>query len=117
LIVALLASNHLFLKGQFSCYRVKITAFSDSKGRPQQGRFASAFKEKLFGCNLDRFGGMLMTLHKIFFGCLFLSTSIGCAKIPCYPPGHYAPEPNAPYTAEDVLKTITEWLFKHLTME
>ena len=33
---------------------------------------------------------------------LFLAAGIGCAQIPCYPPDHYAPEPNAPYTAEEV---------------
>ena len=33
---------------------------------------------------------------------LFLATSIGCANIPCYPPDYYAPEPYAPYKAEEV---------------
>ncbi len=45
-----------------------------------------------------------MQHNKIFASCfliLFLTT--GCAKkIPCYPPEHYAPEPGAPYTAEEV---------------
>jgi len=44
---------------------------------------------------------MISEKNVIFF-CLFLATSIGCAKIPCYPPDYYAPEPNAPYTAEEV---------------
>lgn len=44
---------------------------------------------------------MISGKSAIFFS-LFLATSIGCAKIPCYPPDHYAPEPNAPYTAEEV---------------
>ena len=44
-----------------------------------------------------------MTLYKIIaFGCLFLAATSGCTNIPCYPPGHYAPEPGAPYTAEAV---------------
>ena len=38
----------------------------------------------------------------VIFYCLFLAVSIACAKIPCYPPDHYTPEPNAPYTAEEV---------------
>ena len=44
-------------------------------------------------------------LHKFFFAScfLFLFLATGCAKkIPCYPPEHYAPEPGAPYTAEEV---------------
>ena len=43
--------------------------------------------------------------HKFFFAScfLFLLLATGCAKkIPCYPPEHYAPEPGAPYTAEEV---------------
>jgi len=37
----------------------------------------------------------------LFFLILFLL--IGCGKkIPCFPPEHYAPEPDAPYTVEDV---------------
>jgi len=45
-----------------------------------------------------------MQHNKIFASCfLFLFLATGCAKkIPCYPPEHYAPEPGAPYTAEDV---------------
>ena len=44
-----------------------------------------------------------MTSDKILIFCfLFLATSIGCTKIPCYPPDHYAPESDAPYTAEEV---------------
>lgn len=38
----------------------------------------------------------------VFFYCLFVVVINGCSKIPCYPPDHYAPEPNAPYTAEEV---------------
>lgn len=38
----------------------------------------------------------------VIFYCLFLAVSIACAKVPCYPPDHYAPEPDAPYTAEEV---------------
>ena len=33
---------------------------------------------------------------------LLMAASIGCTKIPCYPPEHYAPEPTAPYKAEEV---------------
>ena len=44
-----------------------------------------------------------MTSGKILIFCfLFLATSIGCSEIPCYPPDYYAPESDAPYTAEDV---------------
>jgi len=38
----------------------------------------------------------------VFFYCLFVVVINGCSKMPCYPPDHYAPEPNAPYTAEEV---------------
>ncbi|MGD9124436.1 MAG: alpha/beta hydrolase [Desulfarculaceae bacterium] len=34
--------------------------------------------------------------------CLFLVAAVGCEKVPCYPPEHYAPEPGAPYKAEEV---------------
>jgi len=44
-----------------------------------------------------------MTSNKILIFCLlFLAATIGCAEIPCYPPDHYAPEVDAPYTAEEV---------------
>jgi len=34
---------------------------------------------------------------------LFFALASGCIKkIPCYPPEHYAPDPGAPYTAEEV---------------
>jgi dienelactone hydrolase len=34
---------------------------------------------------------------------LFFVFASGCAKkVPCYPPEHYAPDPSAPYTAEEV---------------
>jgi len=35
---------------------------------------------------------------------LLLATFLGCAheRIPCHPPSHYAPEPGAPYIAEEV---------------
>ena len=35
---------------------------------------------------------------------LLLSVFLGCAheRIPCLPPSHYAPEPGAPYLAEEV---------------
>lgn len=45
----------------------------------------------------------MKTPDKILILCwLFLVTNMGCAKIPCYPPDHYAPEFNAPYKAEEV---------------
>jgi hypothetical protein len=45
----------------------------------------------------------MMTSDKMLIFCfLFLATSIGCTKIPCYPPDHYTPESDAPYTAEEV---------------
>ncbi|UCD80276.1 MAG: prolyl oligopeptidase family serine peptidase [Desulfobacterales bacterium] len=45
----------------------------------------------------------MMTSNKILIFCLlFLAATIGCAEIPCYPPDHYAPEVDAPYTAEEV---------------
>lgn len=37
----------------------------------------------------------------VLFG-LLLAVIVGCKKVPCYPPEHYAPEPSAPYTAEAV---------------
>ena len=44
-----------------------------------------------------------MTPDRIVAFCfLFISVNTGCAVIPCYPPDHYAPESNAPYTAEEV---------------
>jgi dipeptidyl aminopeptidase/acylaminoacyl peptidase len=42
-----------------------------------------------------------------YFLIIFLITGCG-KKIPCYPPEHYAPEPDAPYTAEDVHIPTTE---------
>ena len=45
-----------------------------------------------------------MVSKKLFtvFVLLFAFVS-GCAnKVPCYPPEHYAPDPGAPYTAEEV---------------
>jgi len=45
-----------------------------------------------------------MPLNKFYASCfliLFLVTGCG-KKIPCFPPEHYAPEPGAPYTAEEV---------------
>lgn len=38
----------------------------------------------------------------ILLGCLLLAINTGCTKIPCYPPNHYAPDIDAPYTAEEV---------------
>ena len=31
-----------------------------------------------------------------------MAVNISCTKLPCYPPTHYAPEPDAPYTAEEI---------------
>ena len=45
----------------------------------------------------------MITSDKILIFCfIFIAANIGCAEIPCYPPDHYAPEPDAPYTAEEV---------------
>jgi len=44
----------------------------------------------------------MISNKNIFLFCFFLAASIGCAKVPCYPPDYYAPEPSAPYTAEEV---------------
>ena len=44
---------------------------------------------------------MISNKYIILF-CFFLVASIGCAKVPCYPPDYYAPKPSAPYTAEEV---------------
>ena len=44
---------------------------------------------------------MISNKNVVLF-CLFLAASIGCAKVPCYPPDYYAPELSAPYTAEEV---------------
>jgi hypothetical protein len=33
---------------------------------------------------------------------LFITLFLGCSGIPCSPPEYYAPEPDAPYTAEAV---------------
>ena len=45
-----------------------------------------------------------MQQTRIVASCLLiLALAFGCTpKIPCYPPEHYAPEPGAPYTAEEV---------------
>ena len=51
----------------------------------------------------------MMTSDKIvIFCCLFLATNIGCANIPCYPPDHYAPDSDAPYTSEEVRVPTTK---------
>jgi len=41
---------------------------------------------------------------------LFLAVSLGCSheRIPCLPPSHYAPEPGAPYLAEEVQITTNQ---------
>jgi dipeptidyl aminopeptidase/acylaminoacyl peptidase len=41
---------------------------------------------------------------------LFLAVFLGCAheRIPCHPPSHYAPEPAAPYLAEEVQITTNQ---------
>ena len=48
----------------------------------------------------------LAVVPKKFFtvlALLFFNLASGCIKkIPCYPPEHYAPDPGAPYTAEEV---------------
>ena len=45
----------------------------------------------------------MMTPDRIAAFCyLFLFSITGCAGIPCYPPEHYAPVTDAPYTAEEV---------------
>ena len=44
---------------------------------------------------------MISNKNVVLF-CLFLAASIGCAKIPCYPPDYYAAELSSPYTAEEV---------------
>jgi hypothetical protein len=38
----------------------------------------------------------------VIFCFLFMAVNISCSSVPCYPPAHYAPEPDAPYTAEEV---------------
>lgn len=45
-----------------------------------------------------------MTTQKIVTGLILLfALASGCAKkVPCFPPEHYAPDPGAPYTAEEV---------------
>lgn len=44
----------------------------------------------------------MISNKNIILFCFFLVASIGCYKVPCYPPDYYAPEPSAPYTAEEV---------------
>jgi len=44
----------------------------------------------------------MISNKNIILFCFFLVASIGCAKVPCYPPDYYAPEPSAPYPAEEV---------------
>lgn len=44
----------------------------------------------------------MISNKNIILFCFFLAASIGCAKVPCYSPDYYAPEPSAPYTAEEV---------------
>ena len=45
-----------------------------------------------------------MASRKVFTGFILLfAVASGCAKqVPCYPPEHFAPDPGAPYTAEEV---------------
>ncbi len=43
---------------------------------------------------------MRACLHLMFF--ISIAGLSGCASIPCYPPSHYAPDPGAAYTAQDV---------------
>ena len=44
----------------------------------------------------------MISNKNIILFCSFLVANIGCDKVPCYPPDYYAPEPSAPYTAEEV---------------
>jgi len=46
----------------------------------------------------------VMHIYKFIASCVIIfSLATGCVKkIPCYPPEHYAPDSDAPYTAEDV---------------
>ena len=53
-----------------------------------------------------------MISGKIIILCSLLFVfSMGCEKIPCYPPEHFAPDFNAPYTAEDVRVPTSEGYF------
>ena len=40
--------------------------------------------------------------NRFVLGCLLIGISMGCTKIPCYSPDHYAPDIDATYTAEEV---------------
>ena len=75
--------------------------FSIQKRTTTRGIFLPL--KRTFGFNLNRFiGTPVISENKVILLFLFLATSIGCEKIPCYPPEYYAPEPNAPYKAEEV---------------
>jgi predicted acyl esterase len=45
---------------------------------------------------------MIMADKILIFCFLFIAANISCAEMPFYPPDHYAPEPDAPYTAEEI---------------
>jgi len=50
-----------------------------------------------------KLGGSMITSDKILIFCfLFIAATLSCAEIPCYPPDHYAPISDAPYTFEEV---------------
>jgi len=59
---------------------------------------------KTFDSSKNEFEEAVMAFKRFFTVFILLCAfASGCAKkVPCYPPEHYAPDPGAPYTAEEV---------------